>query len=430
MLARLQHLFTCADACGLKVILRIGFLWENANVRQRTYSRFANTPTSKRHKKAWKEYCRLLSNFSAQQKNFAFAFISWEDYFWPVFRRIVDMEEGSRDLELKDIGYYNYLSAVGLQPEEELIDPPNERKFFFEIWKFARFFDTRLLEELHNLATDGFSGLEYEGRPDVNPFVTSRGVRSYSWTLTRLPYARPITYFHPNMFSKKRETISKDVALKRLSLLLSQYEVLNDSESKVFIDQFNFVTKNPEFDHFNKIDDNDLCSFVLESASLLMEKSSGYGIWGYRDWTNDKIFNGAFEFENDGWEAKACDFLVGHGCNLTSGSLIQQKIYQSLARNAVSYLEYDCLDDAKLEICIDSAETKVIHIKKGTGKKEIFFKGPAKSSISLLCIDGRVTLKKFSIFDHIFSSGMYYRNFTERPAVSAIRTMNALLENQ
>lgn len=424
MSSRLDLLINEAAKKDLKVIIRIGYLWENAPVRQRTFARYCALPTSKKHQRAWSHFCHLMQKKLSQYENFSFAFTSWEDYFWPLFRRNTDLSKDERLLNSTALGFSTFLEQqTGENSTIEAIPEMGD----VGIWYFAKFFDQVLLEKFHSIARLSFPGLEYEGRIDVNPFNTENGIRTFPWTLVRNGYSRPVSYFHPNLCAKQKDNIDAEMAADRLQMLTNQYEMLTDSPHKVFIDQFNFVTKNPDYDHFISIDDSQLVRFIELATPIIKNRTSGYGIWGYRDWTNDKIFNGAFEFGDDGWTSKKCTFHRNIGCTLSSGSSIGQKIYQPLARKARIYLEYRSSQIAELDISIDGKESIRLSLRPDAKSLEASFQFPAKDSMEIECIHGEVTIERIGVFDHVFSSGMYHRDFSERTAIAAVRALNSEL---
>ncbi len=439
MCHRLNHLFTQADKAGLNVILRVGYLWENAPVRQSTFQRYRHLLTSPRHQEAWRRYHALIRAEATRHANFAFAFLSWEDFFWPLFRGFAAADEATRLRHAAETGYQDFLARrYTIETYRSLynsaatsfagipvpaVDTP-------EIWDYADFFDGVAVEYLCNLARAAHPGIEYEGRIDVNPFPApaGTGTRIYPWKLVRNGYERPVSYFHANLGATRQEALSADRAIARLEWLLSQYSLLAHGGHRVFIDQFNFVTRNPDYPNFSQIDDSELTAFLDQSRDLLRSRTSGYGVWGYRDWTNDKLFNGAFEFGLDGWSSAAeltRDTDSGERMlTMRAGDFIEQDMFQPLTRKAVLHLTSRTETGADLRITLDGAVTTQVPVTTGTTCQDYPLGAPVHHSLRIECLRGALRIERVGLFDHVFSSGMYARDGSERAAVRSVRRIN------
>ncbi|SEL26144.1 hypothetical protein SAMN05443999_104214 [Roseovarius azorensis] len=440
MCRRLDHIFTEADRAGLNVILRVGYLWENAPARQSTFQRYRHLPTSPGHQAAWHRYHALVRAEAQRHANFAFAFLSWEDFFWPLFRGFAGADEATRLRHATDTGYQDFLArrytietyrSLYNSTATSFAEIPVPAFATPEIWDYADFFDGVMVDRFCNLARAAHPGIEYEGRIDVNPFPTpaGTGTRIYPWKLVRNGYVRPVSYFHAHLGATSRETLTADRAIARLKWLLSQYSLLAHGGHRVFIDQFNFVTRNPDYAHFSQIDDGELATFLDQSRDLLRSRTSGYGVWGYRDWTNDKIFNGAFEFGLDGWSTTAeltRDTDTGQRVlTLHAGEVLEQEMFQNLTRNALLHLACRTDRGADLTITLDGTAISQVSLAAGTTAQDYPLGAPVRRSLRIECLRGALGIKRIGLFDHVFSSGMYARDGSERAAVRSVRRINA-----
>lgn len=412
--ARLNAILDAALRQSMQVILRVGFLWENAPVRQRTYERFRQLPFSKKHQKCWKRFTGLVKELMTEHENFAFAFISWEDFFWPIYKNYSRQPEDERQ-ELAELINYTDFSAPDLPrviPEEA---GPGAAGFF-------EFFDRIILEYIYALASEGFPGIEYEYRSDASPFKTSRGVNFMPSIPIRKGGSFPIGYFHPNLGASTK-SLDIDTAFSNLMMLLQSASRIGIAHNSLFIDQFNFVTDNPEFPHFAKIEANALRPFLEKSLEAIRHFGSGFGVWGYRDWVNDKLYNAGFELGLDGWDVIGNGIEdVSGGVRLRPGGRIAQSIFQSLGPRSTVQIWFECPKGAKVSLHFDGESAGDVEISAGRGLRDFEIKPGfgIQRQFEFGVTEGELTLTKVALFDHVFSSGLYTRNFEKRVGIEAI----------
>ena len=69
----------------------------------------------------------------------------------------------------------------------------------------------------------------------------------------------------------------------------------------LYIDQFLFTDNTPGFEENPKLDEAEMPVYLTQCASVLKEKTMGYGIWTYRDYGNNMIYNSQFALGKEGW---------------------------------------------------------------------------------------------------------------------------------
>lgn len=442
--ARLDFLLRSARSANLKVILRLGYLWDVCPLRYPTYNRIKDLPTSNALLKAWSAYFSLLWSELATRPVVDFAFVSWEDWYWPIYKRIPTRPEDQRLQYAKDSGFQDYLKLKYEIPDlrcrfelqakdwSDIAIPTATDKMLSE---YAAFFDTVLSDRLFAAALAGFPSLSFEFRIDDEwlPAHGAPNIDFYSWTTQRQTNGRQVTYYHPHVGKAETSTHSAEHAATQLQKVVNRFSINERRKPKLFLDQFNFYTKNPEFPWFSAISAAEVERFISLSEPILSRNTSGYGVWGYRDWINDKLFNGTFELGLDGWShsnVELTDTLKGVRPLLVAGSRLEQKIIEGGLRDATVLIEGICQTDGVSEILLSGDNSIKIEINTGRFKQLIPAGAPAVGSTGIYTTSGRVVLHRFAIYTHVLSSGLYQLDLGERPAVRALRRLNKSLSEE
>lgn len=436
---RLAILMDIAAEHQLGTILRLGYLWEFAPVRLTTHVRYSQYFSNKKIEAAWERYLKDLFAIVSNRPGFKFAFLSWEDWYWPIFRRFCNGKDSDRQLWARETGFTNYMSSrwsfrqlkavygVDLDDWANLQIPRHGEPLILE---FAGFYEIMLAERIFNAAAAAFPGIGFEARVDADLAKLPAGPSQFNWRKTFPTSGRMVAYYHPNIGVVKKQEISSQRALQQLRAIALSYSLVPGASNKVFIDQFNFVTSNPEFPHFANINENDLVAFLSAAGDVIKAHTSGYGVWGYKDWPNDKIYNGAFEFGLEGWQACG-DVLLTEGrigpIILRSGAEVGQKLFQETPGNAILLCDLEVEGSTTCAVVADGGETFEFELP-GSGNHEVPLPFQIKREFRFLLREGSASVSRLGLCSHIYSSGLYRRDLSERPAVAAIRSINKRLD--
>lgn len=432
---RLTYLIDIAHEYRLKTILRLGYLWEFTPIRISTYERYFQFSFNEKIRLAWERYLKDIFGIVSVRPGFDFAFVSWEDWYWPIFRRLCNGKDSDRQSWAKQTGFAQFMSSrwslsqlravygVELDDWDDLHVPRHGEPLVLE---FANFYEIAFAERIFNAAAAAFPGVGFEARVDADMARMPRGTSRFNWKKSLPSSGRMVAYYHPNVGITKRQDISSHRALQQLRAIALSYSLVPGVKEKVFIDQFNFVTNNPEFPNFARIADTDLISFLSSAGDIIGAHTSGYGVWGYRDWPNDKIYNGAFEFGLDGWESVGSVLLsdggIGPLCT-ESRAEVRQKLFQGTPGRAILLCDAAVEGSAAFAVISDSGETFRFELQ-GSGSHEVSLPFHVTKEFRFIAESGRAKIFRLGICSHIYSSGLYQRDFSERPAVRAIRDIN------
>jgi hypothetical protein len=122
------------------------------------------------------------------------------------------------------------------------------------------------------------------------------------------------------------ETLSADEAANLFDHMLDEVSC-NGQRAAHVVDQFNFVDETPAYQGVHAvIRDDEVGDFLQRAAPLLRDKSRGYGVWAYRDYRQNVLFNARFRMGLEGWAAPAGRVrkLRGAGIRLGARALLRQ----------------------------------------------------------------------------------------------------------
>jgi tetratricopeptide (TPR) repeat protein len=448
-LERLSYLINQAAESDLNVILRVGYLWERWEDdpdKTETFDRYQAILYDTTIQDSWINYNQKILNICKQFKNYQFSFLNWEDFYWPLLKNIGLNKNQKDKVELaRKFGFQQYISKkftpeklvelydVKVVSIDEIALPTPEEPLFLE---YVSFFDEYILEQIISLTQIAFKNsnykLHYEHRTDGD-YYNDLGQKKRAYQHRRFKNSAQnnnVIFWHPPLENKT--DISLKGALSKLKVDLSSY--YQSTKSLPFLDQFNFYVNNPAFPKACQI--SELDTFVLESKDILKEFTIGYGIWGYFDWRNDKVFNGSFELDKTGWKVSSnVQFtqskLGKHRAKLLKDSSISQELKVKGRKNWLVYLEVLVHEDSQINIAIDNTILVSIELKKSENMQRVnqsIFNNPSRfKDFKLICLKGEIELNQIAVYFHIYSNGFRTVYGETRPLLKQIQKLNYLL---
>ena len=337
---KLDRVMEAAAGQNLGVMLRVGYTWDYAGT-DNVLARYQALMYDGGTRAAWREYVGRLYERAGAHENFCGGFLTWED-FWNFTESAAALGKGRQSREMaRRCGYtdyaeenYNLEELSGLYQEEiasleELYLPGKDspaRKVFFE---FYNQFLNRLLEESQQV----FPGLSFEVRLDGDQIRRTDGTvegymhadtfpcgsAAYSCTMYSIPMGQANRY----------ERILAQEALVMAPMFLGN--VLNHNGGKpVYIDQFLFTDNTPGFSHNAQLLDGEKAAYLGMMRPVLEQMSMGYGIWTYRNYGDNKLYNSQFGLGQDQWMlsggAKTAKRGGSMAAVLPSGAAVSQSI--------------------------------------------------------------------------------------------------------
>jgi hypothetical protein len=292
--------------------------------------------------------------------------------------------------------------------------------------EFALFFDREYIEPWL-LATRESLGCDlwYEHRIDPDVVFCEKTCVEHSTFKPAI--SGDMIYYHPKIgFGPNDVGLSAAGAVEHAKKVLESFRGNNIFRLPLFLDQFNFKINNPDYLNMDRISDQDVPEILEGLVPVFRETLAGYGVWGYRDWRNDKIFNGSFELGGKGWNGSGFEIEEredGYWAALSAGGEISQ--HASAPRDeGRCAIEFSVIgESAQLEITNGGGEATLHDFAAGQTSAEIVFAGRGEV-LTIRCKSGAVRLKKIAYFSHVFTNGMRQLDGSSTPTFDAVRRFN------
>lgn len=337
---RLDEVMQCAENHGLWVVLRIGYSWDYYGAAELP-SRFAGiTRKTGTERSMWIRYCQKVYETASAHSNFHGGFITWEDFWDYVHNMGREYTKKTTIRMARECGYQDYLAAhYTLAEVSELYG--EEFGSFQEIYipyrkqaSAALFFEyhDQMLNELLAQSQTVFPGLSMEVRADSDPVYTSDN--SYYYYSHKATFPCDGADYTALMYSvsmgqrNEYDRISAQAALAGTERTLgSLYE---RSGKKLYAEQLLYMDTTAEFSYNTQIVEDETDDYVRSLAPVLQQNTMGYGLWVYRNYVNNCVYNGQFGLDKTGWK-----FQGGSSVETVDGTPMakigdNKKIFQQL----------------------------------------------------------------------------------------------------
>lgn len=441
---KLNEVMTTANEVGLDVYTRIGYTWDFYNDTNESVSeRYLNILRSRETHDAWIDYAERMYIFLSSYINFKGAFLTWED-FW-ICLAICDNEDESKRINYAiDIGYqawiennftideYNDIYSTTYQSYSQI---PVPRRSDYEMGAFYSFYD-EYLNTLLRETQEVFPNISMEVRMDADLINGNDGYRTfYEHTATYKCQNSDYTatmYGIPMGFENKGERVSYDEALQHTEYILKN--LLNENDGKpIYVEQFLFMDNTPQFSYNAQVKEEEIGLYLEEVAPILYENTRGYGIWTYRDYLSNMLYNSQFALTDAGWilegeiefiNSQVTDSYV---CHLTNGSSIEQAI--PFVRNHFDAEQYNLLFDVvecekSGKIIVEFGnESKTIDIDD-KGEYSVIFNKNDSFDLKIYSLDGDYCIDNICLYSFVQNGHLYNEKNEEMEYITNIRVLN------
>lgn len=307
---KLHKVMTCAEEHDLWVTLRIGYTWDYYGPSELPV-RFAGvTKKDSEDRAMWLRYSQAIYQAASAHGNFHSGFITWEDFWNYVHNMGRNLSQEERLRLAQECGFTEYLrSNYSLEEVNSLygmtftryeeIGIPERKSpaaaLFFE------YYDQFLNEFLAETQTV-FPGISMEVRADGDPIYDPEGTYYYSHKAT---YPCSGAEYSAVMYSvsmgqkNEYDRISAETALEASDRTLSSLAAL--SGKKLYAEQLLYMDSTEEFSHNTQVLEDEVDDYVRALAPALQKSTIGYGLWVYRNYVNNCVYNGQFGLDFTGW---------------------------------------------------------------------------------------------------------------------------------
>lgn len=325
---QLRRVLHAADKKGLSVIVRAAYTYQILVDKHLSgITQAQRLLTDEDTRKAWLDYLQRLYRICHGYRCFRQGFISWEE-FWHAFANWQLREQRPRRELAVSSGYLQYLSEKNITGVEEIPRPGEAGHRDYHAFTNVR------IREVFEQAATVFPGLSMEFRVDKERIENDGEIEWVGNDDYSDQQSLRFSYWAPFMGAKNEgEKLSSAEAAHLLEYMLN--EVSSDGRlTGHVVDQFNFVDEAPKFKGVHaEIDESQVADFLQASVPLLREKSSGYGVWAYRDYRQNVLYNARFLMGLRGWEVPRgrVRTLQGGGISLGPDSILRQYLAPAVA---------------------------------------------------------------------------------------------------
>ena len=395
---------------------------------------------------AWFDYVTKMYNVLSQYDNFKEGFLTWED-FWNVLGICDDLEDNRRLEHARRIGYgewvkkrytldtYNEKYGTNYNSYNQIMIPRRDEPSMYAMYEYYDDFLVTLLTGSQRR----FPNLSMEVRVDWDVTYNKNGEIEYykhmdTFTCGESDFTATM-YGIPMGFDNIGEKVSYEAGIEKTKYILSQLQQQNEGKP-IYVEQFIFADNTPAFKNTNaQIKEEELDDYLENISNVLLNYTSGYGIWTYKNYRANMIYNSQFALKSEGWEYKGnVQFPIVENsivCKLGENSEIFQKV--SDARNHFDSNIYqlaisikDVIQEGELKVTVGST-TQIFNIQEKeilelTVDKNESFDLKIETLNSSICIDD------IRLYSQIQEGFLYDENANELPCAKSIRILNSQLE--
>lgn len=438
---RLERVMERAESHGLWVTLRIGYSWDfygPTGLPERYEAVvYKNSP----ERAAWLEYSRKLYETVSVHPNFHSGFITWEDFWNFTYNMNGDLTPKVRVKIAAACGYTEYLAS---RYSIEEVSKVYNRTFrdYSEVYipygdtpaaaLFYEYYD-EFLNDLLKETQAVFPELSMEVRVDGDIIYNPDG--SYRYYSHKATYACEGAPYSALMYSvslgqiNKSNRISADTALQAITRNMNNLYSL--SGKKFYVEQLLYMDSTAAYSYNTQIEEEQVGEFVERLAPILTETTSGYGLWVYRNYVNNCVYNGQFGLGSEGWNfLTAAQVEERDGTSmarLDRGGTISQALTGRLGEAEKIYVRFYADPDgaqANLKISIGGTEKRVYVTEPGVYSVSIPWQVPYDLEIYA---GRRVYLDDIKVYSSEQQGRIYDTDGEELDLAESFRILNGEL---
>lgn len=445
-LSRLRNLMSLAHESGLMSVLRVSYAWDAMD--KTSGSRLRSLWLEDESYEGWLGYLDSLWMAVADVPGFQFGFFSWEDLWAIVSVADADFEERLAvserlgfDVWVRSRYSENELSQWYGVSQDQVMPIPNRREKSFAL--FLEYMNEAWIERYFLPAQERFPRLSMEIRIDSDPIFDGDTLTDWfhhkkAWNL---PGAQWVTlYWSPAMGGQNvGEQLTPEEAASRLDYWL-QRVAEHAGPKKIFIGQFLAEDFTPGYEMNGKLPRDEVGEFLDLATPILNARTSGVGLWTWRDYAHDAVPNPQFFEGLDRWSVTSASTLDEEGVLLSPNG--------ALKFSAQLYDYHAPGGPARANICIRGksvAESIAgITVYQGHGDAQVKLGNLVYSPIATsqcvehdtnvlsfeLAADSPLVIQEINAIGFVQISGMRSLDGGLKPVASAYRRLNEQLALQ
>ena len=440
---KLDRVMEAAAAQNLSVMLRVGYTWDYYG-RDNVLKRYRGLMYDGSVQNAWLEYVGRLYERASSHENFCGGFMTWED-FWNFADSSTSVGNGNSGRKMaRECGYTEYaMEHYSLEELEEMYGhalSSYDDLYFPEMNSHARkvfyeFYD-QFLNDLLVESQGVFPGLSMEVRLDVDPVEHRDGslegfMHSSTFPSGNAAYTSAM-YGLPMGFLNEHERVTAEEALEKIPVFLNRLHVYSGGKP-VYLDQFLFTDNTVGFEYNAQLQDDQKALYLEGVAPILKNMTMGYGIWTYRDYGDNKLFNAQFALGQEGWRFSGGSTVAEQDGNraaiIPGGGSIYQEIGNRMTGTSGrdTHVRFLAKSDGKSQLTVSaSGRTKTVEVS-GERTVELVFEKCKAQDFSIRVNGSPASVDDIQVFTFVTQGELYNMDGTEGSCIEAIRCMNQKL---
>lgn len=438
---KLDKVMNAANAHGLMVELRVGYVWDYYNDDVVT-GRFRDLLKDLSTRAAWLAYAKQIYRTASAHSNFYGGFMTWED-FWNYVEDAANLGKGANSRNAaKECGYQTWLKKhYSLKQVNEYYQPAEKFTSYDNVYISARkeyayklfyeFYDD-FLNDLLEDTKKVFPNLSMEVRLDVDPVDAQDGNgqvgASHYGTFPCADAGYTSLMYSVSMGHGFGDVLSTQEAIKTMNEQLSLVRA-NNGGKPVFIDQLLYMDATEGFEQNARLAESHRGAFLTGIPDTLRAHTNGYAVWTYRNYTNNPVYNHQFALGTRGWNVTNGSVMERNGSSqllLQSGGSLAQKVGHRIGGRTTH--------DGHVRFTADSDEPAVLTVKLGSMSQTVEVNGPKQYDLNLgrkgfyevsFETDGDVYLDNIHVYNFVQDGQLRDIDGNELSCMGAMRTLNA-----
>lgn len=438
---KLDKVMNAANAHGLMVELRVGYVWDYYNDDVVT-GRFRDLLKDPSTRAAWLAYAKQIYRTASAHSNFYGGFMTWED-FWNYVEDAANLGKGANSRNAaKECGYQTWLKKhYSLKQVNEYYQPaekftsydnvyiPARKEYAYKL--FYEFYDD-FLNDLLKDTQKVFPNLSMEVRLDVDPVdaqdENGQVGASHYGTFPCADAGYTSLMYSVSMGHGFGDVLSAQEAIKTMNEQLSLVRA-NNGGKPVFIDQLLYMDATEGFEQNARLAESHRGAFLTGIPDTLRAHTNGYAVWTYRNYTNNPVYNHQFALGTRGWNVTNGSVMERNGSSqllLQSGGSLAQKVGHRIGGRTTH--------DGHVRFTADSDEPAVLTVKLGSMSQTVKVNGPKQYDLNLgrkgfyevsFETDGDVYLDNIHVYNFVQDGQLRDIDGNELSCMGAMRTLNA-----
>ena len=441
-LEQLDKVMEAAKEAGLWVSLRVGYTWDYYEDGTDVRDRYRKIMGDDKLMAAWDDYVKTIYKRANAHGNLYGGFITWEDFWHIVF---FTTEQGREEQSIAFAQFTGFTDYIRQHYSLEEIEPlygedftDYDQVYFPEKSQPALY----LMYEYFNVWLNGFlmhtqeifPELSLEARMDMDLIYDTEGNQYWygheaTYPCGNAPYVS-LMYGVPMGHINQGERLDAAEALVTTQQMLDH--VLQYTEGKkLYIEQFLYMDNTPGFEHNAQLKDDQLDDYIVACADLFRDRIMGYGVWAYRNYADNLVYNPQFALGGEGWIFEGGVEAVRYRDSMQAKLPVGGCLRNPISRGSLTYVSFTVDGEEPVTLQVSMGEhTTEVHVGEGSlghgdAIRLVFDHGGDGLTFTS---DALCYIDNVKVYSRIHEGQLYDMDGQELSCIDAIRKLNRKLK--